>query len=586
MPIDFSSFVFQPRPLQNWDIGQGFRDLAEARARRSTLEESQAQRRDTNSYNAATFARDRSNNEFTTADEKYKQRVTLAEAMHRAREANDQATVEALGPMLQKLGGTYTALRGPNGINDVKYDFDPGQAPTRAPWDVQGMRQQIYGGAPGLARNPMDPQALPGLSATKLDLPQANPNAPPGAAWLPPGIAESQPQAAGPEGPPPGAAVEGVTPPASSSSPQPAAAQAPQFTGPNPMNPPAFSQYRSQMDVAARNRGQIQPILESMQNAAPPTGINITALNKGTMDAGMSPATSLATYNDQLGQLIKLENGRQAAMAAQGRIEQSRSNADMAREDKVRKEAQTNAYRIIQNDDLKKVKLKLNAAKDAAAMVDAATRNPNLANAVITKLYNMNEDGLITNQDFSRTSDGMQSVAGAIVSKTLNVLIPSRSALYPLMARDIKQTIAYAVQNQERTMRTAADHLYEMYKSARTEEERRVYEDAFRSFFDRPYWPKEVSEPWETGSTGQQQPQQSPPPAGNSLGTAPVSPTLGTPAQQPKPGATPRTRPKAKPEPAPGTKAKKLSDKDIEEMSPVDTLNMLIQLRKEREGSE
>src|ERR1044071_517945 len=172
--INFGQYVYQPHPLQDWDFGKGFRDLASARRDQQRIDEEKARRQDTNSYNAATFARDRATNEFDTANTKYQQRLKLAQMMEEARQANEQNTVEALGPLLQQAGGTYALHRGGGGPNDVTYEINAGQAPVRPPMDIQGMRQQIYGGAqsptmgqpfqmPGLGQNPMEPKSVPGL---------------------------------------------------------------------------------------------------------------------------------------------------------------------------------------------------------------------------------------------------------------------------------------------------------------------------------------------------------------------------------------------------------------------------------------
>lgn len=532
--VNFAQYVYKPHTLQDWDYGKGFRDLAEARRdqqrvdiSRGQLDEQRAQRGDTNSYNAATFARDRSNNEYEAAKAKYQARLEAVEKARAAAQANDQARVAALIPTIQELGGTANMDASGNPL------FEAGQAPTHGPMDIQGMRGEIYGGgAPKMGqpfqmpspspggpggpggslyseRNPFDSPATPGASAA---------------------AAGPMPGAAPPQDPQP----ELLGGPPLEEQPQASTAQ-PQLTGPNPLNPPTFSPYRIDMDAArARNRRQVEPILEGIDAAAPPSTIGIGKLNAGIMEAGLAPAAAMDLQQKSLDSLIKIYNGQQAAAAASGRLDQSRSNAETAREDKLRKEAQTKSYRIIQNDDLKKVKTKLMAAKDAASMADQAVYNPQIANALVTKLYNMNEDGLITNTDFTRTASGMQSLAEAVKNHALNVLLLGPTGINPSMAANIKALIDKATQNQQRTMKAAADKMYQMYKSAGTEGERNEYEDGFRMFFPTEFYPPEMAEPWQGDVPPGALETASPPPAGDNLGRVPLPKT---------PGASPKVSP-------------------------------------------
>lgn len=506
MPFDPSQFVFQPRPLQQYDFGQGFRDVIEARRGKQNTDLLRQQANDTNTRFAATFAKDQGAAEYDKANAKVLEGNKLAEAIRSALQGNELSRAHALAPGLVEAGGRFE-----QDAKTGEYFVEAPKAPTRAPLDFQGMRNQIFGGGgpsvgqpfqtPGFGaggeRNPFDSPATPGASAAAAgSLPGAP--ASPSAAPPYPGRVGMQP----PEG------VE------------------PQLTGPNPMNPPTFSPYRINMtDVVARNQAQLRPIVEGIQNAAPPSGINIEELNRGVLESGQSPDAAFKNvYDPALKSLISLENGRNAALAAQGRLDQSRTNADTAREDKLRKEAQTNSYRIIQNDDLKKIKTKLNAAKDAASFADAAVHNPNAANTLVTKLYTMNEDGLITNQDFTRTSHGMQSIVEAIKNGTLNALLLSPTGINPSMRDNIKAVIKQATQNQQRVMKSAADKMYQMYKSAPTEGERRVYEDGFRLFFDPEFYPPEIAEPWEMGVPGEEPTGQELAP--DNVGRAPLPKTL------------------------------------------------------------
>lgn len=221
MPFDPSKYVFQPRPLQAFDLGAGYRDLAETRMKnrqlaenerqaRASLGEQQAQRQDTNSLNSATFAKDRVNNEYDAANKRFGDLSKLVEQARAAGNANDTATVEALGPSILEMGGTYRKETGPDG--SVNYVLEAGSAPSRGQPDVQGARSSIFGGGgparqsapfsmPGLGKpptsspllteqNPFD--SLPGASAAAVAPP---PEAPPMAA-----------PAAPPAAPPPGSA--------------------------------------------------------------------------------------------------------------------------------------------------------------------------------------------------------------------------------------------------------------------------------------------------------------------------------------------------------------------------------------------
>lgn len=544
MPFNPAQFVFQPRPLQQFDFGAGYRDLAEARlgrqrnveterSNRATLGENQAQRADTNSLNAANFAKDRVNNEYEAANKRYLEGASIAERLLQARQGNDIPTVEALGPLLSQYGGTFN--RKPVGNGTFDYDIVPPQQPNRGQLDVQGARQDIFGGGSPQVSQPfgMRSNVGPGGPALAERNPQGPPKNPfeslPGASAAAAGQTPSAPQS--PQEATAPSAVNGQLP----VDPQVAAAQ-------NPMNPPAF-QPMHQADIVARNRGQLEPMLQGIQGAAPASGINMGALNEGVLQSGRSPGDAFKNlYTPALNSLIKLENGQQMAGAAAGRLEQSRANAGTARDDKLRKEAETLAFRIVQNDDLKKIKTKLNAAHEALSLVDAAVMNPNAANALVTKMYNMNEDGLITNTDFTRTAQGMQSLAEAWKNGALNVLLLSPTGINPRKAADIKAVIGQATQNQQRVMKSAADRLYQLYKGARSEGERQVFGDNFRAFFPPEYYPPELAEPWEMQQPGGEQEQSAPaqaptqaaPPPSNSLGTKPLPRTIdGKPKMSP-----------------------------------------------------
>lgn len=203
MPFDPSKFIFQPRPLQQFDFGAGFRDLADTRMKNrelaerkrsaeASLGEQTAQRQDTNSLNSANFAKDRVNDEFTAATAKHTKLAQLVEQARQAGNANDTSTLEAMGPSILEMGGTYRKETGPDG--SVNYVVEAGDAPARGALDVQGSRSQIYGGGPARQSSPFSMpglgkppgvatgnpfESLPGASAAALGQP---PPAPPAAA--------------------------------------------------------------------------------------------------------------------------------------------------------------------------------------------------------------------------------------------------------------------------------------------------------------------------------------------------------------------------------------------------------------------
>lgn len=500
MPFNPAQFVFQPRPLQQFDFGAGFRDLAEGRMQRSRMAETTAQRQDTNSLNAANFAKDRGNTEYDKALAKQQEGAKLADAARSALQANDLAAAEALGPSLLEMGGKFQKDAQGN------YVIEAPTAPVRSPLDFKGVRNDIYGeggprmgqpfsmpspGGPGgqmlsesspfgPRENPMDPPSLPGLSAAA-----AGPQPPP---------EEPQPELLG------GSPVE-----AAPDTPQPQAAggEPPQPTGPNPFGTPAFSPYSINMgDVVARNRRQLQPHLEGMQKAVPGRfGDRMREFTSGVNALGMSPQKALATTQPQLEQMAGLWRGELAAEGQAGRLAMQQGALEQREEDrrfandlKLRDRAEKGADKIVALQSLQQTNQKYQSGRDAEDLLASAVENPTSANALIEQLYRMRNTGVMTDTDYTNARSGVVSLHQAVKNGVVEMFLKEHGGLNPDTTKMMKEYLDIAMQGHRRKLAAARDGLYRQWKHAKTEVERDAIEGKMRGFFPEEFYPAEFND--------------------------------------------------------------------------------------------
>lgn len=532
MPIDYQ--VFQPRPLQAFDVASAFTDLAKSKQGWQKLKDDRQHDADANSQFAATFAADRSKLEYDNQVKRFQERLKAAEALRAAQQGNDMAAVEAQGPGLQEMGGTYEKSQGTGGL--PAYEIRSGGAPTLGALDIQGAHRDIFGGGNGPptpgqgggmysevspfgprsqqppGKNPMDPPSMPGLSAAAAGpLPSAGPPQ------------EPQPEQLG--GPPMDAPTDAPQAPASGAQPQ-------ELTGPNPLNPPMFSPYRINMaDVTARNQAQLQPYLEGMQNAVPGRfSDRMRSFSEGANALGRPPEVTLAQTQPQFEQIASLWRGEMAAEAADARLQQSGERAELVRDQREEDRARAFTKTIVDNDNLKKTKDKLIASAGVESLLEAATRNPTVANELISQLYRMNNVGVMNDKDYSNARQGVVSWHQAVKNFTVEKLLAERGGLNPDTTRDMKEYLDIALRQHRQTMAAARDKVYAVYKGARSESARHGYADGMRGFFPEEYLPPEIRNP--DGSDSDASYSRSPeaaepsPVPGNDLGRSPLPHTL------------------------------------------------------------
>lgn len=561
MPIDFSQFVFRPPALQKWGLGSGLDAIIEGNRERARLAQNESQyartRRDSQSTNAATFARDQANTAYDTSKGKYdKQMKAIADARAAAQSGHEDSA-RALIPTILALGGE--ARQNPDGT----FYFKEGSAPARGAPDFAGAREQIYGPSqarasapfqvPGFGadgkRNPFEPPAVAGASAAALPsntgvqnqgpapagaLPSqsstqspappgaaadpppgaARSVAPPGAVWLPPGVdpgpqptttvepgAPSQPGA--PPAPPADTTVAppaGATPPPSSATQaaQQGQSAAPQPTGPNPFNPPALDPYTiDPRKVRAGNQERLQDYMEGVRLAMPSRfAPRLEAINKYVSSLGLPPDEALKLVQPMYNEIFAMARAELTAEGQAGRLEQMGAHQQSIRDDKSRQFAVARINKLVDSDSLKETKKKLTAGREAYKYIPDAHRNGNSANALIETIYRMKNTGVMTDKDFERSRDGIQSLWGKIKKGLLNGLIHPGGGFDPTTVADLKELIDTAMAANRETMGIARDSLYRAYQAAPNDIEREEFERAIRSFLPEEYLPDEFVEPW------------------------------------------------------------------------------------------
>lgn len=588
MPFNPAQFVFQPRPLQNFDFGAGFRDLANTRLQnrqlahqQAQLGEQRAQRQDTNSFNAATFARDDANDQYKNANTRYEEGAKLGQQARAAAQAGKKAQVEALLPSLRAYG--WTAERTPEGDYIIK---DPNE-PTRGPLDIQGARKSIYGGSPATTsqpfqvpgfgpngkRNPFDPQVTPGVAASALpdvapaSAPPVNqppvpapPNAPvPGSAEADLATvnsmsspddeeasspsAMSPPAASGAAGGPALASLD----PESKAMPARINAEAAQPSpGQNPFNTPSFAPYRINMqEVAKRNQAENQPFLDAFQQGSPVDFQGrANAFNRNIAQSGLSPEASAELSSPLLKQLTEMYRTEKGAEIAAGRLGNTKDRQAEQREQKAsddfyrRKDvAYKNGRTSLKDSGLYKLKDKVQAVHAALAQAPRAHDNPYAANNLVRAAHRMFETGVITDKDFDHSEEGVRAVASAFINKAEREFF-NQKGLLPDVIDDMVETINIAKKALDRELESSSHGLFEMYKSAKDPATRAGLADAIRQGLPdmKEAWPEGVeNEPSDYGASN------SGPAAGDRLPTkVPLPKTLDGKSNGKKPSARSR----------------------------------------------
>ena len=159
MAYDPSKYVYQPHPLQNWDLFGGLRDLRNFRQKQEVVDETgrsnraretenTAGRNDENARFAAQFAAARSDEERKYLLEQWKARSKAADLGRQAAQGLDNAGARAAGANLSALGGTFNETPGDR-PGYPNFEFNEGQFPQNPQLDVAKARSTIFGAPQG-----------------------------------------------------------------------------------------------------------------------------------------------------------------------------------------------------------------------------------------------------------------------------------------------------------------------------------------------------------------------------------------------------------------------------------------------------
>ena len=585
---NFGQYVFQPRPLQQFDIGQGFRDVIQAYQNREAAGRQDRQfkqnRGDSQAEFSANYAKDRNNVQYDQSKGRYDKQSELILKARAAAQAGHHDAARALIPQILEYGGQ--AEERPDGT----FFFKGGDAPARAPVDIGGARRDIYGGSPP-GGNPFTPPALPGASAAQLPPqplsgPATNQGPAPAGALPSPSGTQSSPAPEDAAGPPPGAAIDGprkpppgavwlppgaeaasagTTPPGAGApqtqSPPPAnpstdaagAPQAPQpgspqSTGPNPFRPPGLDPYTiDPARVREQNKARLDPFLGGLANAAGSRFKGrIEDINRHVASLGLPPDESLKVTQQLYSEIFGLARGEMAAEGQAGRLEQMGRHRESVEADKDRDRGFRRAKEYANLDNLKETKKKLETSRGVQDLLKVAHRNGTAANALIRQLYKMYADGVMTDKDYVQTKEGVRTLWQAVKDGAIEKLFnPHGGGLSPDIVKNMRELVDIALRGHQRAAGVARDSLYRAYKGTKNEYEREAIGETLRAVLPEEYYPPEFTQGYAGG--GADVPTYDPQQTGNfdvespteDLGTAPIPRSLdGAPSMPREPNRT------------------------------------------------
>lgn len=610
--MDFSKYVNPFRRPQSFSLGPSIRALVDQRRQQQSVDNQASQyattRHDTQSTNAATFARDNANTAFDTQKGKYDKQLKAIADARAAAQSGHEDVAEALMPSIMALGGQ--ARRNPDGT----FYFKEGDAPARGEIDIEGARRNIYGGGsppgPGAKKNPFEPPAVAGASAAALPPPgvsqstnqgpppagalpsqsvtQPSPAAdpppgaarsvaPPGAVWLPPGMDPGVPPAApvAPEAPAPGAppasSPEGAPMPASSAT-QAAQSGQPgseQPTGPNPFTPPSLDPYTiDPRYVRQRNKERLSPYLEGVKRATPERFAGrIERLNENVANLGYTPEETIKLTDKMYSEIFGMARGELNAEAQEGRLNLSAERQQAALEEKHRDRGFRIAKERMGMEGVTKTKEKLKLAEGIYDLLDSAHKNPQVANQLIAQLYRMNQGGVMTDADYKYAKEGVLSWLGAVKNFTADKLLKERGGLNPTTVGEMREFVDIALGSHRRAVKKSMESVYRAYQEAKDPVEKQAIRETIISVFgDNPEDIPEDIRPFDPNSSvptiapedEQAEMQRMAAEQGGVVDNIGVAPVPGMPAEPPRAGSPRGTRvPPKPPRKAPSTTAKK-----------------------------
>lgn len=569
MPVNFGQYVYQPRPLQNWDFGAGLRDLAEHRLAERNSALLEQQNKDVNTRFAAGEAIKQNDADYAKANARYTEGNKLAELARDAWAQRDLGTLYALAPSLRAAGGTFT--ENPDGSFDIKGPDMPGRNPT----DFAGMRQRIFGGTPASGQPFQMPSKFyqgpsPAIEGNPYDRLQG------ASAEAVPTIPSLGPSNAAPVD---AASVRG----SSSELPAGPLPNVPNFqlTGPNPLNTQAFSPYR--LDTAKLNEAyktQLKPFIEGVEGGSP-VGFKdqAKAFGQGLMGTGLPPVEALKLGQTYFDQLAGIYRGGLAADAAAERAGASMENMAINRDDRRANTAFQNATAILDRDNYKKTKDAVKVAHALKPMLDVAVDNPNVAADLISQLYRLHNVGVMTDKDFEHAIGGVPNLWEGIKRGTLDKVFTTYRSLSPSLVADIRELVEMGLRAHKGDLERARDRVINMYNGARNEGEQEGYKRALRGFFDEEYWTPDMYDMFGVPMPEGMRRLDEPPAPSDNLGVRPL-PQTGQQRPKASPSGTPLVKGSRVPE-KPPRKPKQITAAEAESMSEDEAMEYL--LRKARE---
>lgn len=429
MPFNPAQFVTPLHPLGQFDLGRGFRALAEQQHRERALteqarqanmlnREQQDSRRDTNTRFSAQLASNQGDAQYSAATKRWEEAQKLAIELGKAVAAGDHNTADVLGPRLVELGGTFQRRGDPMAPD---YTWRAPDTPQRQQLDYGRTRRDIFGapggtiGQPFMMRGSNPAQGnpfemLPGASAAMLPQPAPAPQAP---AEPPPPGAASDPTAGGSGTPPAGVADIPRVPPAEGP-PQPVDPNQPLPEVPNlqlqqpdaSQGVPTFDPYTvSTRTLMARNSSRTRPYLEGFAKGFPGNESRFGALNEGILKLGYDPETSLKLGQQGLNAVAGGIGDELRAESAKASLGLRGEAMQFSQSQQLRNFAKNRVDNVARLHKLPEHLEKVSEIDRARKMLEL--RNPNADAAGVAILRDLVERGIMTDSDYDRAKAGI-----------------------------------------------------------------------------------------------------------------------------------------------------------------------------------
>lgn len=274
----------------------------------------------------------------------------------------------------------------------------------------------------------------------------------------------------------------------------------PQPAGANPFQAPGLDPYTiDPQQVRDRNYDRLEDFLGGVAEAAGSRyKPRIAAINKYVHELGLPPAEALKVTEKLYGEVFALARGELQMEGQMGRADTAARHQESVREDKDRDRGLRIARERMALYDSKGTRKKLEASRGAEDLLKSAHRNGATANALIRKVYDMYASGVMTDNDYTDTKEGVVNLFQRVKNRTLHELNPQGGGLPLDTIDDMKELIEVALAGHRRTAGEAADSLYRGYKANRNPVEREAIRESF-SAFDEEFLPQEFRQQPQAG---------------------------------------------------------------------------------------